>query len=272
MQKVFDEQCLKKEEKARREQEKKKALECEQAEKERQKAKKSRAEKVRRLAGEKRREAEIEAERRAKMKKNKDIHLAVRLNKIEDNWFERLNQVVGRLYTTTMDKGKCKVVHQSENNSTFDDSEKSDTSIAQELNERTGRLCISEKRKRGQEHVFKDSPPMEQPPRRTPKSGILKPVQLSTRITRSKSKKATSRAPVVKTSVKTPFSVMKTPKLAKKTPQHVRVYTPVTRGALERLRYRNKMIDDLKHMDAVELQRICKEDGYDCQSISLITE
>ncbi|GBG78999.1 hypothetical protein CBR_g28712 [Chara braunii] len=38
-------------------------------------------------------------------------------------------------------------------------------------------------------------------------------------------------------------------------------FTPFTRGALERLRYRNKMIDALKALDVVELQKCCKAEG-----------
>ncbi|GBG75786.1 hypothetical protein CBR_g21031 [Chara braunii] len=38
-------------------------------------------------------------------------------------------------------------------------------------------------------------------------------------------------------------------------------FTPATRGALERLRYRNKVIDDLKALDVVELQKQCKTEG-----------
>ncbi|GBG66793.1 hypothetical protein CBR_g68779 [Chara braunii] len=190
---------------------------------------------------------------------------------MEDSWFQRLHSLIGPLYSTADRKGKKKVLYTSRQEF-GDESEASDTSVTQELSEHTAKLHISEKRKRGPEVVIEDNPPMEKPSKCTPKQGILKPVKLTARMTRVKARRPTGtmqlrktpgRPPMVRSPVKTPMSVRKTPK----TPKTVRVtpplmppYTPVTRGALERLRYRNKMIDDLKALDVIELQKQCKSE------------
>ncbi|GBG83636.1 hypothetical protein CBR_g37439 [Chara braunii] len=80
-------------------------------------------------------------------------------------------------------------------------------------------------------------------------------------------RKTLGRPPTVRSPVKTPLSGRKTPKTPKiprtihETPLQMQLYTPVTRSALERLCYRNKMIDELKSLDAAQLQKMCKKEG-----------
>ncbi|GBG61768.1 hypothetical protein CBR_g23282 [Chara braunii] len=262
-------QNLKKEEKARKKREMKEAAEREEAERLRQEEKEAQAaEKARKRAEELKKAADAEKERRAQMKKDVDLSVAIRLNEMEGSWFQRLHSVIGPLYTTADKNGKKKVIYES-----GDESEASDTSVTQELSERTSRLQISEKRKRGPEAVLEDSPPMDKPPKRTPKQGGLKPVKLTARMTRARArrpsgtmplKKTPGRSPTIISPVKTPLSGRKTPKTPKTiraTPPRMPPFTPVTRRALERLRYRNKMIDDLKSLNVVELQKLCKKEG-----------
>ncbi|GBG72012.1 hypothetical protein CBR_g10948 [Chara braunii] len=164
------------------------------------------------------------------------------------------------------------------------ESEAKDTSVTQELSDHSSKLQISEKRKRGPEMVLKDSPPMEKPPKRIPKQGVLKPVKLTALMTRAKArrllstmplKKTPGRPPTISLPVKTPLSGGKT----SRTPRTIRATSPqmplcahVTRGALERLRYRNKMIDELNSLDVVELQKLCKKEGipYDGKIESIL--
>ncbi|GBG78998.1 hypothetical protein CBR_g28711 [Chara braunii] len=193
MHKYVEQQNLKKEEKERRKREKKEAAEREEAEKVRQEEKEARAtEKARKRAEEQNKVADAERERRAQMKKDVDISVAVRLNEMEESWFQRLHSMIGPLYSTSDKKGKKKVAYVSSQESS-DESEASDTSVTQELSERTSMLHISEKRKQGPDVEIEDNPPMEKPPKRTPKQGGLKPVKLTARMTRTKARRLSGK-------------------------------------------------------------------------------
>ncbi|GBG84770.1 hypothetical protein CBR_g39147 [Chara braunii] len=235
------------EEAKRREEEALKFVAEEQARKEKKAEKKK--EKVR-----------LEAEWRAEMKKDLDIQAAIRFTEMEDRFISRITQAVAPLGLLRADKGKRKVAYQSASTSaSSSEDEGSDTSVTQEISEKTERLCISEKRKRGPEPVFEDSPLMEVPPKRTPKRGILKLVKLSARITRSQAKKGGAKTPnSMRKAADTPASLRKTP--VRISPQ-ARGLTPGSKGALARLRYRDNILRELKTLDATELQRICRDEG-----------
>ncbi|GBG82781.1 hypothetical protein CBR_g36312 [Chara braunii] len=84
MKDFYDEACKKREEKTRRKLEMKEAKEREATEREK-------AEQKARKTLEKRRwEAELEAERRAKLQKDTDIHVAIRLSEMEENFFAKM--------------------------------------------------------------------------------------------------------------------------------------------------------------------------------------
>ncbi|GBG91826.1 hypothetical protein CBR_g53717 [Chara braunii] len=199
----------------------------------------------------------IEDERRAEMQKDLQIQLAMHVGDLEDRLVQRLHQVVA--VPTRFERGKKKVTYKSGDDvSSPSSAEGSDTSVTQELSARAERLTITEKRKRGPEPAFEDpSPPMEQPAKRTPKRGILKPVKLTGRLTRSKSKKGGGGLTPTSASKKiaTPLSKKRTP-TQKRTP----ISTPLSKVSLERLRYRDNALRELKDLDATELQRICREE------------
>ncbi|GBG73947.1 hypothetical protein CBR_g17662 [Chara braunii] len=157
------------EEKTRRKLETKEAEEKEKTERENEDERKARKEaKAKKKVELAKCAADLEKEERAKMKKDLHIHVAARMNESEKN-------VLG--------KGKQKVTNVSDEDSAYDGIEEgSDTSVTQELNTQAQRLCISDKRKKGPEPVFEESSPMDNPPKRTPKRGILKPGKLSTRL------------------------------------------------------------------------------------------
>ncbi|GBG61061.1 hypothetical protein CBR_g18653 [Chara braunii] len=158
-------------------------------------------------------------------------------------------------------KGKKKVHYEVEEVVSDSSGDGSETSVTQELSEKTGKLFISEKRKREADVVFEDSPPMEACPKRTPKRGSMKPVDLSMRMTRSKTAKKTGRTPIPakkKTPVKTPLSkIVKSAR--RKTPQSRS--TPDASGALARLQYRDAVMKELKDLEAPELQKIRPDEG-----------
>ncbi|GBG64866.1 hypothetical protein CBR_g48334 [Chara braunii] len=199
----------------------------------------------------------IDEERRAELQKDLQIQLAMHVGDLEDRLVQRLHQVVAA--PTRLIRGKKKVTYQSDvDESSSSQGDGSDTSVTQQLSACAERLAISEKRKRGPEPVFEDpSPPMEQPAKRTPKRGILKPVKLTRRLTRSKSKKGGGGL--------TPTSASKkiaTPLSKKRTPAKRRTPTlmPHSKATLERLRYRDNALRELKDLDATELQRICRKE------------
>ncbi|GBG69880.1 hypothetical protein CBR_g4707 [Chara braunii] len=136
MKEFYDEKRLKKEEKARQKLEKKEAEERELAEREKLKARRMKAEmKAKRKAKEARLAAEMEKERRAKMKKDLDIHMAVRMSVMEENFFERFEHTLAPLRQVLRNKGKQKVSYKSVSESTSASSDgESDTNVTQELN------------------------------------------------------------------------------------------------------------------------------------------
>ncbi|GBG79017.1 hypothetical protein CBR_g28730 [Chara braunii] len=112
---------------------------------------------------------------------------------------------------------------------------------AEELNLLTRRLSISEKRKRGPEVVFEGSPPMEVPPKCTPKRGP-RPVGISGRLTRSKARTQKTIIP-------------------RKTPPSIRKNIPTAIRIVRRLKFEKRVLSDLKNLDALVLQNICKDEG-----------
>ncbi|GBG69303.1 hypothetical protein CBR_g4002 [Chara braunii] len=115
------------------------------------------------------------------------------------------------------------------------------SSDTEQLSEKTRKLCISEKRKRGPEPMFGGSPPMEIPPKRTPRKAV-KPAQLTERLTRAKAKRQGG---------------MPTPK---KTPPSIRKKAAAS-GVVSRLKLEKRIMNDLKGLDALVLQNICKDEG-----------
>ncbi|GBG89703.1 hypothetical protein CBR_g49556 [Chara braunii] len=106
---------------------------------------------------------------------------------------------------------------------------------------RTRNLCISEKRKRGPDVACEGSPPMELPAKRTPRRAA-RPGGFAGRLTRAKS------------------WTQKTP-TPKKTPPSIRKKTPAAIGLVGRLRFEKRVMKDLKNLDALVLQNICKDEG-----------
>ncbi|GBG74698.1 hypothetical protein CBR_g19103 [Chara braunii] len=150
MKDFYEEARLKKEAQERRKAENIEAEEREAAE--REKAERKAKKKMDKL----RQEAELEAERRAELRKDNDIHLAIRLSEMEENFSTKMKCVIEPL-KELLKKGKKQVTYASASDSASEGA--SDTSVTQELSEQAGRLFISEKRKRGPEQTVGDSPP-----------------------------------------------------------------------------------------------------------------
>ncbi|GBG78632.1 hypothetical protein CBR_g27858 [Chara braunii] len=93
-------------------------------------------------------------------------------------------------------------------------------------------------------------------PAKTPQRGILKPVKLSARMARSKTRGEKKGTLVNKKKIATPISKRKA--LAHRTSVNV---TPASKASLARMRFRDEALRELKDLDANELQRICREEG-----------
>ncbi|GBG77675.1 hypothetical protein CBR_g24121 [Chara braunii] len=187
--------------------------------------------------------------KRAEMQKDLQVQLAIHVGDLEERLVQRLNQVVSVVPPSNQDRGKKKVTYVSDveeySSSTGDGS---DTSVTQELSALAERLVISEKRKRGPKPVFEESsPPMDQPAKRTPKCGILKPVKITGRRTRSKSKKVGGGLTPTSTKQKvaTPLSKRRTP-----TRKRTWTLTPQSEVTLERLQYRENVLRELKDLES----------------------
>ncbi|GBG87800.1 hypothetical protein CBR_g45956 [Chara braunii] len=135
------------------------------------------------------------------MTKEVTLHAAMLMSEIKD---DSLNQwktsTMPSLVAGTKDvKGKKKVEYAPDVDTSSDYSDEgSETSVMQDLSEKTRQLCIAEKRNREDDVVFEDSPPMELPPKRTPPKGGIKLTEMNVeRLTRSKARKKGGCTPIL---------------------------------------------------------------------------
>ncbi|GBG87652.1 hypothetical protein CBR_g45805 [Chara braunii] len=144
--------------------------------------------------------ARKEAERNEEINENLDLKVAVRVGELRNDVREdvqlEIREAINELCKAAA-KGKQKVAHPTSSGTGSSGS----SSETEEFSKRTKNLSINEKRKRGEEPVFEDSPPMESPPKRTPRRAG-KPANLTTRMTRSKARKDNATTPR-----KTPASI-----------------------------------------------------------------
>ncbi|GBG64302.1 hypothetical protein CBR_g41221 [Chara braunii] len=110
MKEHFDTEISKKKEKDRKKREKEEAKQREGEEKRREEKEKARLE---RNANKKKEKQRLEELRRAKMKKDLNIHMAIRLNEMEDRFVDRVRQVVGAISALAIEKGKQPVTYES---------------------------------------------------------------------------------------------------------------------------------------------------------------
>ncbi|GBG77523.1 hypothetical protein CBR_g23967 [Chara braunii] len=258
-----DEERVKKEEKTRKKWEKellKEEARRREEEEERQKAEEA----ARREAKKQKKEEKAKQDTliRAEMKKDVTLHAAMMMSEIKDDWLHQWKTSLLPAITCGAKeaKGEKKVVFVSDDEDESDyNTEGSETSVTQELSEKTERLCLSEKRKRQEDVKMEDSPRMGLPAKRTPHRQGVKQVVPSTRSTRSKSKAKGLRTQIpakIRTPVKTPLSKLRK---SKKTPQSGRL-TPASK-ALARLKYRDAIIKEIKDCNVEELQRMCREES-----------
>ncbi|GBG59476.1 hypothetical protein CBR_g38500 [Chara braunii] len=211
---------------------------------EEEKAKKEVEEEEQRLAAEKLEQQRKERRRMEKIRKEnerlaeigKKVELQIAIKTSE--FFDRVEASLGPALTLARKaKGKKQVVH------VFDpepsSGKDSDSSATKEIRAKTGRLAINEKWKRGPEPEFEDSPPMLTPGKRTPGIPKEKATTGGTRRSRSKAKVKTKLSPYVE-------------KLKK---------TPGQPSTVAKLRFHNQAMEELRGMDAQELQAICKSEG-----------
>ncbi|GBG76769.1 hypothetical protein CBR_g22985 [Chara braunii] len=253
MQQHFEEERIRKENRLRHKQEKEEELKLEEEMQIREEEERAIREEKTRKKKEKRRR---EAEQKTKLKKDLNMQLVLRFGELEEKFVNKMRQAVVELQKPPSGKGKV-VRHEPEYSGSSGESE---ASITQELSERTAKLVISEKRKRGPEKAVGNSPPMESPAKRTPKQG-RKPATYAGRMTQARTKIIKSSGSAKrKTLVRMPLSARK----KKILPLIPRTVTPDAKGALARYKYRNLMMMELKQLDASELQRICREKGVSC--------
>ncbi|GBG64046.1 hypothetical protein CBR_g40293 [Chara braunii] len=254
----FDLVRAKKEEKARHKLEKERGKEEERLRKEEKEARLAQEE-ARREAKrlEKEAKAKQEAILKAEMKKDVTMHATMLMSEIKDDWIKQWKtSVLPSLAGDGGDvKGKKQVRYEAkEDSGTGYSSEGSETSVTQEISEKTERL-ITEKRKRVEDTSIADSPPMETPGKRTPRRECG---EQSRRVTRARTKGARTPIPAKKRSpIKTPLP--KLTKNRKQSPPSGRL-TPASKS-LTRLRFRDAVMKELKDCNADELQRYCKKEG-----------
>ncbi|GBG77489.1 hypothetical protein CBR_g23936 [Chara braunii] len=181
-----------------------------------------------------------EAESKEELHKSLDVRMAVRVSELREDVREDVRQeirdAIGEL-CLAVSCVKQKAVEPSE---TAAESSAS-SSETEELSMRTRTLCISKKRKQGPDVACEGSPPMELPAKRTPRRAA-RPGGFAGRLTRAKSR------------------TQKTP-TPKKTLPSIRKKTPAAIGIVGRLRFEKRVMKDLKNLDVLVLQNICKDKG-----------
>ncbi|GBG59277.1 hypothetical protein CBR_g32292 [Chara braunii] len=239
MKEYIERDLAKKEEKTRKKAEKNEA-EIREAEEREAKARKARK---------KAEKARSEEERLTAMKKDMDMHVRITVKAVMKESCSEIRDVLLSTKGEPSWKGKKKVTYQSDEGE-FSDYEvvSSDT---EDIRVGTWNLCINEKRKRGVEPVFEDSPRMELQPkrtkRRTPRRVTAKPPTFTPRVTRSKTK--TKKKVAISPNTKERFVAA------------IKRNTPAKIGILKRYMFQEHCMKQLKDLDAITLQNICNEEG-----------
>ncbi|GBG68639.1 hypothetical protein CBR_g3180 [Chara braunii] len=179
------------------------------------------------------------------MAKAMEVQLSVRLGNIR----EEIKTEVRKALTSTMlksqvtttvntkDKGKAVWVEEPPYAS-------GTSSEVEAITEGTGKLSIREKRKRGEDTPVGDSPPVVTPTKRTSKRTGVRPLRLSERLQRTRTKIAVRRS-TRGTATKT-LTAMK----------------PPTRDMMiERMFFLDNARKELSTLDYDTLRRICREEG-----------
>ncbi|GBG73425.1 hypothetical protein CBR_g16141 [Chara braunii] len=175
-----------------------------------------------------------EKERDAEFEKKMEMQLAMKTGRFLDRLEANLGPVLDVLKQA---RGKKQVAHISDPGS--ESGSGSSGSETEAIRPQTRKLTIHEKRNRGPEPVFEDSPPMVTPTKRKSRGAKEKGAAAATRGTRSKAKLKTKISPYLAKTKKSPGQ-------------------PST---VVKLRYRNQAMDVLRNLDAHELQGICKYKG-----------
>ncbi|GBG80446.1 hypothetical protein CBR_g30910 [Chara braunii] len=173
-------------------------------------------------------------ERAVEIDKQVEIQVAIKTSE----FFDRMEaNLIPGMSLARKAKGKKQVVYVSEHETKSE--EEGRESTTKDIRTKTGRLTINEKRKRGPEPKFDDSPPMLTPVKRTPRSTKTKAPGASVRVTRSKTKVKTKLSPYVDKCKRSPGQP----------------------GTVAKLRFRNQAMEELRGLDAQELQAICKAEN-----------
>ncbi|GBG70045.1 hypothetical protein CBR_g4873 [Chara braunii] len=200
-----------------------------------------------RKARKKAEKARAEKERIATMRKDMDIHVKSTVKAAMQAACSDFREVLeaAKLHETKTEKQRVTYASEGEGFSEY----KFVSSETEEIRERTKGLIIHEKRKRGPESTFEDSPlielPTKQTPRKTPKRGVHKMEKLTPRVTRSTAKTKVRLSPATKE------------KLASALKRKI----PVACGLIGRYKFRDAIISQLKIMDAITLQNLCNDEG-----------
>ncbi|GBG68920.1 hypothetical protein CBR_g3619 [Chara braunii] len=213
--------------------------EVEKAKSEKEKLKQEKKEQAR-----KEEEERLEKERRAKkeVKKRKeeelregmqkDLHTEIRMH-VGGMCEELQHRLLGQVQTGS--KGKVKLPSYTSDVESYE----SGNSDVETLSEQTGRLNITEKRKRSAEKVVGDSPPMETPTKRTAKRGVLNPKRLLLSCRLQAMKKTPKKSPI--------------PSILKKKKK-----IPTESGSIGKLRYVTDNLCELGYLNVDELKQVCR--------------
>ncbi|GBG86510.1 hypothetical protein CBR_g41503 [Chara braunii] len=177
-------------------------------------------------------------QREAEIDKKLEIQLAIKTGNFFDRMEQNFGPVLDFVRKTRTSKQPVQVPEDSDDDS--------NGSATEDIRARTKKLTIHEKRKGGAEVVFEGSPPLLTPAKRTPRrtDPTKKTARTPGRVTLTKAKLKTKVSPYVE-------------KLKKTLGQ------PST---IEKLRFRNQQMEDLRSLGALELQGSThpKVDGHVC--------
>ncbi|GBG86995.1 hypothetical protein CBR_g44450 [Chara braunii] len=229
-------------ERARRAEKEQRRLEREEARRAEAEARRAEAERAARKA-EKLRKRE---EEQLAMAKAVEVQLSLRLGDIRDE----IKTEVRKALTSTALKSQpeAAVTVTGKGKEVLIGSLPSTSGSANEVDvitEGTTKLVIQEKRKRGEDTPVGDSPPVTTPTKRTRKRMDVRPVRLSGRLQRTRSRVSVQR-PAKRLASKA-FTMMK---------------QPTTDNAMERMIFLDNTRRELSKMDYDTLRSFCREEGY----------
>ncbi|GBG86655.1 hypothetical protein CBR_g41717 [Chara braunii] len=133
-------------------------------------------------AAKKQKKMKKQEEEKLKLKKAMRLHLVVCMGGLREEIKEEMRRNMEMFQTIVKGKQRAASPTQSPSGSQGSHTSGCAAGGIEEISQRAKNLSINEKRKRSPDRPIANSPPMEQPPKRTPRKSTTKPVKLASKL------------------------------------------------------------------------------------------